>query len=885
MVILEVWFSNSLKLVFGKILHRSGDAEQKISSPCLNLNAGDTCYKTKTRFLSSYIVDAQYTLEDCTEECIDKQIKGFLDSEKNRLRSEFTFQSYVIRCPCLRERFCEENAAFFDKIDCPTMTTESYEQPSSSPSKISTRASQTQSTMEDQPTSDDAGNDLGSTSFRGTTIHISPTSSVTTSTPASTLAKTSQKEEATDKSTSMTIETPQKTETTGTTATTTTIYDTTEEPSQTRLATSTVGTDEPSTNGHLSTSEPDLSSISESTTSSTLGSTTDTIRTSGTTLQASSSHVTTDSSSWSSILIGKWTTTMLRYETVTSFSVYEKPSKITTTIADWSTTALTTTMATTEAATFLTSLDKTSRTPTKSQLEESTYMTSTYKTTTLHDLQTSSEKVTERKTISSSPTVAPSQEASPTMIQDFTYRTSTRSEIQASSEASSEPAAAPIHTATPSQGMGTSPTPELEKSIYTTTTYPEIQGSSEKASTVTSTPSLLTTILSQGRDTSTIQLRETTTIYQGPQTSSEKVSSRSVISQTNTATPSQGTTTPTLPEESTLFSTSDMASLTPGEGPENTDEKLPIISSRITRYYQPSSSSTTPVTDQTASSTVAHLPYGATIDKASSVTSASYAEVYSPVTPLSTLLRRGDGTTSTAMDEHAQGTSSIPISEKVPSSYTQTELSYPWTTETPGTSSAASTTPTTPRFASSTETVKFEGTTLETTRLTDQVNLETTSPMKESETTASRFLYFTNLAETQQGSGSVTTTSAPKEEDTIKAATTEAEQLTDLDEVEATSTLNSGNYTATSSTSYSSQAPPESTTARSWECALPCPLAYLEGSNYCYRLLQNIRSTMNYREAFHLCAVEEKGDMADEVDLRDGLVQQLLRNARYASTE
>ncbi|VDL75142.1 unnamed protein product [Nippostrongylus brasiliensis] len=855
---------------------------------CPNGNSQEeNCYKTNFGFLMRYQSNHKVALDGCDEPCRNDTIRKSYLSE---IRRHGSVECAMMHCPCRCTWFCDSKSEFFTKVNCVSninsgvalceSTTKTDVKSSSTTAEMSTGTSHPQSTIEDHPLSDKAGNDFGSTSSRGTTIHTSRMPSATTSTPASTFVETSLKEEVTDTSTSMTIQTSLETGTTGATATTTTVYGSTEEPFKARTTTSTARADELSTNKARSTSEPDLSLTSESTTSSTLGSTTDSIRTFGTTLPASRSHAATDSTSWSSILFGKWTTTMLGYETTTSSPFYEKPSKTTTTIGDWYTKAPTRTMTTTEASTVLTVLEKTSQTPAKSQREESTYMTSTYKTTTLQDLQTSSEKVTERTTISSSPTAASSQEASPTMIQDFTYRTSTRSDLQASSEASSEPAAAPIYTATPSQGMGTSPTPKLEESTYRTSSYPEQQESSEKASTASSAPSLLTTILSQGRGTSTTQLQKTTTIYQAPQTSTEKISSGPTVLPTHTAIPTQGTPTSTLPEESTSFSTSYTTSLTPGEGPESTAEKRPIISSRITRYYQPSSSSTSTVSDHTDSSTVASSPLGTTIDKASSVTSTSYTEIYRPLTLLSTLLHRGDGNTLIAMDDDAQRTSSAPISEKVPLSNPRTQLPYPWTAETPRISPATSTTPTTPRFASTSQTVKFEGTTLETTALTDEETLEATSPtMKESETTAVKFLYFTNLARTHHGSGSVTTTIAPEEDATIKAGTTEAGQLMDSDEVKASSTLKSGNHTATPSTSYSSRAPPESTTARSWECALPCPLNYMEGPNYCYRSLQNIRSTMNYREAFHLCAVEEKGDMADEVDLRDGLVQQLLRNA------
>ncbi|VDL78177.1 unnamed protein product [Nippostrongylus brasiliensis] len=797
----------SLVLNCGNLPIRGND-EQNGACSCFTGIVNGICFKTKPSFLSQIVASTALALKDCDEGCIDREIYDFLKSEKTKFHFALPSQSYVIRCPCLCKEFCEKKSSYFDKIDCPTTTTELGEQHSSFPSKISTATLHQQSTVEDHPTSDKGHYDFGSTSSQETTIHSKAMPSTLTSNAVTTFTETSLKEEPTDVTTLTASQPPQKT---GTTVTTSTVDDDiTQESahfSQARLTTSTVGIYEVSTSGHLSTSETSQPSTSESITSSTLGTTIGSIRTSDTTLPVSSSHAATHSTSWSSILIGMWTTAQ-GSETATSSSVYEKRSKITTSIEDWSTKAPTTTMTTTEASTSLTLFEKTSHMPTKSHLEESTYTTSVYKTTTLQDLHTSSEKVTERKTVSSSPAAAPSQGTSSTTIHDSTYTISTRSDLQASSEASSKPAAAPIYTATPSQEMHTSPTPKLEEFTYRTTTYPEQQESSEKASTVTSVSSLLTAILGQGKGTSTTQLRGTTTIYQEPQTSSEKVSSGPAVPQTDTATLVRGTSTTTLPDESTSFSTSDTASLKTGEGSENSAEKLPTISSRITRYYQPSSSSTTSTSDQISPSTVAPKT---TINKVSSITSTSYAEVYSHLTLLSTLLHRGDGTTLTSMDEDAQGSSSTPISEKVTFSYPHTEHPYHWTTETPGISSVTSTTPTTPRFASSSETVKIEGTTLETTTLTDREILETTPPtMKESETTASNFLYFTNLAKTQQGSGRVSTTRAPKGEATIKAATTEAGQLTDSYEAETKSTHKSGQ--ATSSTSYSFRAPAASTT-------------------------------------------------------------------------
>ncbi|WKY13055.1 hypothetical protein Q1695_004121 [Nippostrongylus brasiliensis] len=69
----------------------------------------------------------------------------------------------------------------------------------------------------------------------------------------------------------------------------------------------------------------------------------------------------------------------------------------------------------------------------------------------------------------------------------------------------------------------------------------------------------------------------------------------------------------------------------------------------------------------------------------------------------------------------------------------------------------------------------------------------------------------------------------------------------------------------------------QQSTTRDFQCAYPCPIGLLEGPDYCYQLLK-AQPLLNYRKAFHLCAVEGDSDMADEVDLRNPQVLQLLRN-------
>ncbi|WKY13138.1 hypothetical protein Q1695_004170 [Nippostrongylus brasiliensis] len=265
-----------------------GDVGKSGDCKCPNRNVTPTCYKTKEAFLARYVKNGEVAVGNCDKQCFNKRIFESLEIEKNQYGPMLRNHCYVTRCPCICEYICESHPDKFEKVDCPqkddayfapcSAATTQVEQHSSSSSETSTGTSQPQTTMEDHLTSEDGVNDFGSTSSRGATILTSPVPSAMPSISASTLFETSLRDEVSDKTTSMTMQTSQETGATATTAPTTTVYGTTEDPFQAPLTTSTVGIDEPSTNEARSTSETDLPSISESTTGSTLESTTDTIR-------------------------------------------------------------------------------------------------------------------------------------------------------------------------------------------------------------------------------------------------------------------------------------------------------------------------------------------------------------------------------------------------------------------------------------------------------------------------------------------------------------------------------------------------------------------------------------------------------------------------------
>ncbi|VDL79188.1 unnamed protein product [Nippostrongylus brasiliensis] len=132
------------------------------------------------------------------------------------------------------------------------------------------------------------------------------------------------------------------------------------------------------------------------------------------------------------------------------------------------------------------------------------------------------------------------------------------------------------------------------------------------------------------------------------------------------------------------------------------------------------------------------------------------------------------------------------------------------------------------------------------------------------------------LPSTLVGFGNVSSLSSPTRDPAAeRPPTTNATADANLDRSTSEST-ESQPEVITSTTSDSSL----QLTTRDFQCAYPCPIGLLEGPDYCYQLLKT-QPLLNYRKAFHLCAVEGGSDMADEVDLRDPQVLQLLRNVRY----
>ncbi|KAL6739839.1 hypothetical protein Aduo_013244 [Ancylostoma duodenale] len=62
-------------------------------------------------------------------------------------------------------------------------------------------------------------------------------------------------------------------------------------------------------------------------------------------------------------------------------------------------------------------------------------------------------------------------------------------------------------------------------------------------------------------------------------------------------------------------------------------------------------------------------------------------------------------------------------------------------------------------------------------------------------------------------------------------------------------------------------------------CRDPCPSNFEEGPQYCYRIL-TAKDSSTYRRALKNCQDEPDSDLADEIDLRDPNVIQLVRLAR-----
>ncbi|WKY13064.1 hypothetical protein Q1695_004125 [Nippostrongylus brasiliensis] len=231
-------------------------------------------------------------------------------------------------------------------------------------------------------------------------------------------------------------------------------------------------------------------------------------------------------------------------------------------------------------------------------------------------------------------------------------------------------------------------------------------------------------------------------------------------------------------------------------------------------------------------------------NKASTVTSTSYAEIYASTRTLSTLLNRGKALTTTGQLESEDDQSTRPSGSSSDPTLCRT-VSPP--TEPVAVPSSTSTivplsfdTPT-PKFALG--------------RMDKSTGAPLTSKL------------FSNM----DGFGNVPPLLTPTRDPAAKRLpNTKPTADQNLDRSTPKSTESQSEVRTTSQSSLQS-------TTRDFQCAYPCPIGLLEGPDYCYQLLK-AQPLLNYRKAFHLCAVEGNSDMADEVDLRDPQVLQLLRN-------
>ncbi|VDL80197.1 unnamed protein product [Nippostrongylus brasiliensis] len=227
--------------------------------------------------------------------------------------------------------------------------------------------------------------------------------------------------------------------------------------------------------------------------------------------------------------------------------------------------------------------------------------------------------------------------------------------------------------------------------------------------------------------------------------------------------------------------------------------------------------------------------------KASTVTSTSYAEIYASTRTLSTLLNRGKASTTSAHLESGDDQYTKPSGEL--SDPTLRRTVSPPTEPVAVPSSTSAFVP--PSFDITTSKFALGG-----------MDKSTGAPL------TSKLL---------GGFGNTTSLATPTHDsDVERPPTTKPTADKHLDRFTPEWMETQPEVRSTSDSTLQS-------TTRDFQCAYPCPIGLLEGPDYCYQLLKS-QPLLNYRKAFHLCAVEGGSDMADEIDLRDPQVLQLLRN-------
>ncbi|WKY13039.1 hypothetical protein Q1695_004113 [Nippostrongylus brasiliensis] len=236
-------------------------------------------------------------------------------------------------------------------------------------------------------------------------------------------------------------------------------------------------------------------------------------------------------------------------------------------------------------------------------------------------------------------------------------------------------------------------------------------------------------------------------------------------------------------------------------------------------------------------------------NKASTVTSTSYAEIYTSTKILSTLLNRGKASTTSVQLEPGDDQSTRPSGE--PSDPTLRRTVSPPAEPVAVPSSTSAFVP--PSF--------------------DKTTLKFVLGGMDNSTEAS---LTSKVFSTLRGFVNVTPPATPTN-DSFERSPNTIPTDPNLDRSTPESTESQFEVRTTSDSSLQS-------TTRDFQCAYPCPIGLLEGPDYCYQLLK-AQPLLNYRKAFHLCAVEGGSDMADEVDLRDPHVLQLLRNVSLSESD
>ncbi|WKY13075.1 hypothetical protein Q1695_004131 [Nippostrongylus brasiliensis] len=870
----------------------------------------DSCFKPDSMWVNNYDrLGLAATIQGCSPQCIDHSVENFFANEKAK-DANFRKGCYVMKCPCLCENVCH-NTIGLEIVSCPTNMANNIVRCDSAglstavPSLETSKADDPSTLLEESSTVHNPGPEKSATQSSSTTTRL------TTTTPGAMTTSTKQSF-STDRTTSTELTsqliTTSVTKSSSHELPTSTVHYT-ETSTHTPFSSSPTTADSPSplpigiqkslptlrstsTTEHkttpptsLATSYSTLPKASASTESSSPIRTQQPISTTMPTMESKTTPATKSvtlyellSKTYASPTVSLPTETLGSLSTSYTTSTMERkttrvPTKPTTLYEILSTSASSTSslhFGTQQSYSTPTTFDP------SATMEQKTTSATTSTTTSYEILSTSSVSSTSslpfetRNSISTSPATSTTErKTSPATRSPTLYEILSKSSAGATS-------AVPFQTQKSFSSSSAAVTMESETTPSTrSATLYEILSKSAASTTDWSTRSKTSTVepLVSGPSLSSSPTEQPIfTTRSGKVTGSPSPSeSGTILSVTSTPLEPEMETQETfsgksLPSETTLDrEMASSAALEHGETSYGTAEDMTVGTTQEGLEQSTDQAGATG-TAQTTDTTVNHLEgltssakdsaestHGNTTvydsNKASTVTSTSYAEIYASTGILSTLLNRGKASTTSGQLESGDDQSTKPSGE--PSDPTLRRTVSPPAEPVAVPSSTSTFVP--PSFDKTT--LKF---------VLGGMDKSTGAPLT------------SKLFSTLGGFGNVTSLATPTHDSAVERSPTTKPTDPNLDRSTPESTESQSEVRTTSDSSLQSTTR-DHDQVTDFQCAYPCPIGLLEGPDYCYQLLK-AQPLLNYRKAFHLCAVEGGSDMADEVDLRDPQVLQLLRN-------